>query len=981
MNFPNKKSKSIDISFPNKLFPKIKIRQCMSLPNIKCLTNKKYLTYEKEEIGYMVDQSLENDNISNIKSFENYTNNKNKITNILDAFDYEQCLTTNSKHNLNTSRNIINKDINVDKMKEIFNNNKEYIIVPKLKNKNKNKLKGNLTSNIINNNILMNNNSENIFTDNNDSNYNNILYNNYKTYEFNNKEINTNTTQKISFDEISIVSKINTLDDKENINITEEDDYFLKDNNDIQSKNNINNHISKYKLIIYKLNKEKLELEENVSKAILTNNELKNYIEILKQTIENYIIKSGYKDIMENISKELDKSPISLLTEFTKYKLENEKIKKNMLMQQVISTEMKEEIENIKKENEKLININKQLKEENEKNINNNLNINNDLINCLNNNDDYECLKNLSKINKELNQNYLNLQNDFAFLSQNNEDIIKYNEKLIKENEELKKEINYIHNKNSNTKNNENDSLCNKDIVNNNEMNKLINKIGDLENNNMELNMIINKQKNEIENMNNIISIKDNEIIQYNNEIQEYKKKEYNNINESIKNNQEILSLQNKIKNIEQIINEIFENQIKQENNIYPNNNSEDKIKYIKNFLEKLIKDISILNQKLIEKNKNERNNKEINKKNIFTNLKEDRLINFKINSIIKYNNDNIELKDKPKENIFNYNSNIIRSSFEEYSIIKQKENQNNSNNDLFFSNNNLVINKDIGEYTSMIDKLNNLLSIKNKINNNNEDNNQLLYDTNKTSIHTPSNDIIKKSQPKNNKMNKSFSTKIIKNDNTFNDIFINKNEKTNKEKIKTELIGSKKNLDLEKEKINNIQKNIQKNSLITKNKEENKNDLYDNFYITMPYKFTKIENNFSMLKKNQSKSKTNYLNNSNYMKNTKYSQGSQTIDSSSRMFTSNINSNNNEYSFKNKNNVCTLKKYKNIQNYANNNEKNIKDKHSFAEEVLKPTFLKSDVSSTLFNYYHSNPVSNKNNSNNNSKLSYEILYKNLNYL
>ena len=51
---------------------------------------------------------------------------------------------------------------------------------------------------------------------------------------------------------------------------------------------------------------------------------------------------------------------------------------KNMLMQQVISTEMKEEIENIKKENQKLIKINKQIKEENEKNINNNLNINND---------------------------------------------------------------------------------------------------------------------------------------------------------------------------------------------------------------------------------------------------------------------------------------------------------------------------------------------------------------------------------------------------------------------------------------------------------------------------------------------------------------------------------------------------------------------------------------------------------------------------
>ena len=58
------------------------------------------------------------------------------------------------------------------------------------------------------------------------------------------------------------------------------------------------------------------------------------------------------------------------------------------------------------------------------------------------------------------------------------------------------------------------------------------------------------------------------------------------------------------------------------------------------------------------------------------------------------------------------------------------------------------------------------------------------------------------------------------------------------------------------------------------------------------------------------------------------------------------------------------------------NNEKN-KDKHYFAEEVLKPTFLRSDVPSTLFNYYN-NPSSNKNS---NSKFSYENLYNNLNYL
>ena len=964
MNFQIKKSRTFDICFPNKFFPKIKIRKCISLPNIKKFNIKNNFSYEAEEIGFMVDKSVENDNINNIKSFEITNNNKKKKTkkNILDVQDFEQCSISNSKHNLN-------KSVNHDKNNEIINNNKEYMIVPKLKNKDL--TKRNQNSNIINNKLLLDINSD----DNNDSKNLNILNNNYKTFEHsNNRELNRdiiNTSQKLSFDEISIVSKINALDEREdNINIIEDDDSFLKVG-DVENKKNIN----KYKLIIYKLSKEKIELEENISKAILTNNELKNYIEILKQTIENFIIKSGYKDIFDSISKDMNRNPISLLNEFTKYKLDNEKMKKNLLMQQIISTEMKEEIKNIKKENENLIKMNKKFKTEKEKfiinNTNNPNNANNDNIsnNKINNENDYECLKNLSKINKELNENYLRLQNDFTLLSQNNEDIIKYNEKLIKENEKLKKEKIWMNAKNKNKENNDNNSNNNNNNNNDdNEMNDLINKINDLEKNHMELQKIIEKQKMEID-------IKDKEIIQYNNDIENMKKKEYNNINEPINNNQELFNLKNQIKIIEQLINEIFEKQKKEEQKIFnknisiflSSNNIEDKIKNIKIFIEKLI------NQN--EKNKN-------NKKRIFSELKQEQLINFLINN---------EQKEKTKENYYNSNSNLIHNSFEDFSLIKQKENQNNSNNELFFSNNNVFINKDIGEYNNMIDKLNNLLSARNKsFNIKNEDNNNnynLLF-KNGISPKTPSSNYIN-NIPKNNNsyINKSFSLKRTKKDNKCKNILNGKIEKINTEKIKAEFVISKKILNLEEEKINNNQRNIQEKSLTIKKKEENNNELNDLLYITMPYKFNKIENKLVSLKKSQNNSKINYSNNSSNMKNRKYSQGSQTrtIDSSSRMFTSNIALSNNEFSFINKNKeikkknnqVFALKKYKNIKNYLNSNKQNNennKDKPNFADEVLKPTFLKSDVSTTLFNYYHSNPATNKNNK---SKSSYENLYKN----
>ena len=972
-----KNSKSIDISSRNRFLIAKNSCKSLSISNINHITKKNSFYLDREEIGYEYEQSLGNENINNINSFQI---NDKKLNNLKKAsiskdLEYNYCLTTNSKNDINSKDNLINNIDNVIKAGDFSNNNKEYLIIPKSKIKKSLKNKNNISSN---NAYNINNSLNIIFTEyeniqNDLSNNKSIIYNNYKTYEYNidnNNNENINT-QKFSFDEISIVSKINSVAN-DNINITEED-YFLKDN-EIQNNNNNKN---KYNLIINNLNKEKLELEEKLRNAYLTNKELKNYIEILKETIENSIIKSGFKDIIDKASKELNKNPINLLIEFNKYKSENEKIKKNLLIQQILTTEMKNDIENFKKENENLIKNNKERK------IKNEIKINNIKDNCINDidinkEDKEECFKNLSKINKELNQNYLNLQNDFSLLNQNNEDIIKYNEKLIKENEQLKKQINYL--KELYIK--EKDLLYNKENeANKNDINELINKNNNLENINKELNIMIDKQKDEIENMKNTINIKNNEIIQYNNEIQNYKIKEYTNINKLIKEKEEeILILKNENKNIDKYINDIFDIQINQnilkikniqifnKDNNYNNllkfsdeiinmNNSInilDKLKIIGNFIDLLIKEIVIADKKIIEQMENEKNCRQNANKNI-----KDKIIN----EIQNDKNDNEEKNEKEK--IINYNNKII-NSFEEYSIIKQRENNNNSNYDLY-SNNNIIFNNDNEDYNNIMDKINIILSNKGQ------------NEQNKTIPKAPISDL----KNKNNNISKSASTKQFKNGNTYNNIIKdNNNKKLYKKNDNNKFINP-----LEEEKVSNIDKI---SSMINNNDE--KNLTKDNFYITMPTKFNKIKNNYSSTKKNKMQPKINFANisNSNYLyipmsKNIKLSQGSQTIDSSSRIFTTNFMSINNESPFKKRNNeikvknnqVCGLKKYKNFQK---SNKSYKKEKQSLVDEVLKPSFLKSDVTSSFLNYYHSNPITSKNKSNN-KKISSEIFYQKVHYL
>ena len=914
----NIKSKSIDFSSEIKESPKIKISKFKSSTNLKYNHIDKDISLQKEEFGFELEQSLNNDNSNPINSFQS-------------------------------------NDIYLNKLE---NSHEKY------------------------------------------------LYNNCKTYGNNNNYNEYNTTQKITFDDISIVSKINSLEGNENINIIDEDDDFLRiSQNDIENKNNVN----RYMVIINKLNKEKIELEENLQKEYLSNKELKNYNEIMKQTIENYIIKSGSKDIIDNISKQLNKTPVNLLNEFTQLKIENEKIKKNLILQQVLITDFKKEIENIKNENENLIKMNEKLKLEK-----------NQYIKCENNNNENinlnyeENLKTLTNINKQLNQNYLNLQNDFIILNQNNGNIIKYNERLIKENEKLKKDINYLKESNNKEKDNKEKEI---DF---NLTNELINKIKNMENNNIELKKIIDKQKKEIGNMNEIINIKNNDITQYINEIQNYKKKEYETINDLIKKKEnEISNLNNIIKNFDKIVNNIINNQIKEKilknnnikNEINKNNNSfnlincyndvfnsenindlEDKIILIQNCLDILIKEINTLNKKLSENSDKEKNIKiNINDSNIaykngkyflIDSNKNDNKNNDKKKLIILSYNDNIikqkinnNEETKEKENIYNYNY-MENKSFEDLTIIKKKEKQNSLNHYLFIPNNNEIINKDNEDYNITLNKNNN----KNKNiqdNNNNKEKRDFLKNNKlKEFIKNPT--AYNKNIKRNHNITKSSSTKQIKSENSYCEILKNKIIKNKKEKEKEK---EKNNLDL----LTNRKVSLGKNrnieisikdlaSGLIINKEKKNNDYKENCYITMPIK---VGDNFSTAKKEKIRSDITFSTNSNNLneiltKNTKYSLGSQTIDSSSRIFNSNILSINNEYSsFKNNERIKEIRKHSQIYDLkkfskfknSSNTCKTIKNTNNLADEVLKPTFLKSDVNSTLQSYY-TNPISNSNSKN-----------------
>jgi hypothetical protein len=99
--------------------------------------------------------------------------------------------------------------------------------------------------------------------------------------------------------------------------------------------------------MIAHLSEEKEKIEENLRQEILLNEEQRNLIEILKQSIESEIIKNNVENFnMENF------------IENEKMKSENEKIKKELILEQAILSDLKTNFENLKNENANLNSLN-----------------------------------------------------------------------------------------------------------------------------------------------------------------------------------------------------------------------------------------------------------------------------------------------------------------------------------------------------------------------------------------------------------------------------------------------------------------------------------------------------------------------------------------------------------------------------------------------------------------------------------------------
>ena len=410
---------------------------------------------------------------------------------------------------------------------------------------------------------------------------------------------NQSFSQQMPFDyppKNNIINSYNHIENKTNSGAFKSNDKNtnLKYNNNIKNNETFNT------------------LQEKLRQETLKNNELKNYIETLKQTINSTLLQKKNLPFggLDTISNESNKSKIDILTEYTSLKLENEKIKKQLVMQQILYTDMKNEIQNLKQENNtlksSLENVTKEnkslskIKEEITNNYNILLNesdeIKNTLLkyeeeftNCQKNNNDYIRLK---SENFELNNNLekqknilINLQNDFNKINQTNTELNKYNEKLVKENQQIKRELfhkkNELENVNNKINNNLNDIKENNDLLLK-EKDDLIINMKNIKEKNDKLSEIKDNQKIEIESLNQIIKTKNDEILKYLKEIENLKNNNmFNMVN---KNNNDKLSSDI---NLDLIINNV-QNELKEKN--------------------KLIEDLKAQNVKLIKENENQEN-------------------------------------------------------------------------------------------------------------------------------------------------------------------------------------------------------------------------------------------------------------------------------------------------------------------------------------------------------------------------------------
>ena len=844
----------------------------------------------------------------------------------------------------------------------------------------------------------------------------------------------------------------------------------INGNGDNYAEKNIDNNEN----LITKLNNENKLLVENLRNEHLINQEQKNYIEVLKQTINNSLIKSGGKNTIESSANEVKKTPKDFLIEYNNFKVENEKMKKQILMQGVLYEDVKNELNKLKEENINLKNTNEKLIKENkklnkkdgeiilnyEKLVEESSSIKNELekyedefINCQKNNKDYEILKQKNeelKINFE-NQKVMfnNLQNDFEKLTKNNAELSKYNEKLIKENQQLKRDgylnSNELLNINNKLKSDLNDyNNSNEKLVT--EKNAIINEYNLLKNENSKLNEIIQNQKIENESLNAILNEKNQEMLKILRNFQNFENSEDKLLKNEISKEEngyfEFENFKNELQNKNNIISElrskneklIKECELKNEkilelSNIEKINNKKflDKNKE-KKYLEQLDKLSTIIKQKELDIysfKKNEKSYKKIidasfeTMKDFISEIqKYDELKNLETNSnsdlftkslkefilVINQNNykgaSNMPLIEKIKKiheftniipiqlTIFyqkiksfqKENKNLLNTKQSDTKInqkaisnifINGQHNNNNNNDTINFNNNNnfldensivyksnisplrsmnnsLIqplrnmktnrINQEINESKTMNDNmsLTNIKTHNNHINNrvkeltdlinSNKDSTKSLFDNN--------NNLAKKEEI-------TFGNNINNNNNSFNDMNSDKNNncksvKKSKLTLFKEEISNK--LNFNNSKNNNLSVNKNKNSTIIfpiKTTPGNLEDLNNSQYKTFEY-----------YNKNSNKS-INSLSNSNSNKN--IFKFSKTNSNRSMNFSRLSENNNNESNYISSTIKDGGKKYNNVFAKIKKNKEGF-DINELTDEVMKPTFLISDVGFSLLN-------------------------------
>ena len=117
-------------------------------------------------------------------------------------------------------------------------------------------------------------------------------------------------------------------------------------------EDSINFSNQQFSSLYIQLFNEKEQMSETLKKETLQNEELKNYIEILKQTLESSLIKNNIALNLENASKKTNLKPIDVLVGYTNMKEENEKNKKLLNHNKVIIEDLNSQIKNLKKLNE-----------------------------------------------------------------------------------------------------------------------------------------------------------------------------------------------------------------------------------------------------------------------------------------------------------------------------------------------------------------------------------------------------------------------------------------------------------------------------------------------------------------------------------------------------------------------------------------------------------------------------------------------------